>query len=249
MHILIAEDESLHASFLQIIVQEMGYYLPKVIGNAEKLLEEVATQTPDLVLLDISLRGMKNGIEIAEIWNEAGLKIPFIFITSMTDKNIFERAAKTNPANYITKPFKAEDVKRAIALALNNHAHQLWENKQLQQIQEIDNSLVLQNAFFVKTNKEIVKVEMDNIMYLEVVEKFTKILTPTESHMVRTPLNSVAEKLPTQYFLQVHRNFIVNLRWIEKVDVENSEIIIGKHRIPISKRMKEALFKRFNLLG
>ncbi len=229
-----------------MIVQEMGYEVPNVVKNSDKLLEVIDKESPDLLLLDIQLQGSKDGLAIAELLATHENPLPVIFVTALKDNDTFTKAKKTNPYGYITKPFEKEDVKRTIDLAMNNYANWQWEKANIP-IWTTEN--VLQEAFFVKEDKEIVKVLKSDIMYLEVVDRFTKILTRNNSYMMRVALSNILTQLPTNIFLQVHRNFVINLNYIERIDTEYNEIIMQKHRIPISKRHKEALFNRLHLLG
>ena len=110
MKILIAEDELLSASHLKIIVMEMGYAEPQIVDNTEKLLQSIAIESPNLVLIDVRLKGIKDGIVAAEIIAASENPIPVIFITAMKDATTFERAKKTQPHSYITKPFQVEEL-------------------------------------------------------------------------------------------------------------------------------------------
>jgi DNA-binding NarL/FixJ family response regulator len=117
MKILIVEDELIIAEDVRGMLSRMGY---EVVGNAMDYSEAIAlleNTTPDLVLLDVNLNGKKDGIDLAQTINEA-YKIPFIYTTSYSDTPTLQRAKNTNPANYLVKPFKQEQLFTAIEMAL-----------------------------------------------------------------------------------------------------------------------------------
>ena len=122
--ILIVEDEVLIAEDLRDSIEEIGYEVCSVCYDSEKTSQELYRCKPDLVMLDITIRGQKDGIEIAEIINEYH-HIPFIYLTSHSDKATLERAKHTRPGGYIVKPFKDSDLISSIELALFNHGEDL----------------------------------------------------------------------------------------------------------------------------
>jgi PAS domain S-box-containing protein len=118
--ILIVEDEGIVAADLESTIQHLGYRVagtattgPEAIAKAERL-------TPDLVLMDIRLKGPMDGIEAAE-QIIAQLDIPVAYLTAYADEDTLGRAKMTLPYGYILKPFEEKDVRTAIELALYKH--------------------------------------------------------------------------------------------------------------------------------
>jgi DNA-binding NarL/FixJ family response regulator len=121
--ILIVEDEPLIAEDLRFILNSINY---KVIGVAQdslKAMDYISNRRPDIVLLDISIKGHKDGIDIANTLNEE-YNIPFIYLTSYADKDTVERAKHTMPYGYIVKPFDEKDLLSSIEMAIYRHAQQ-----------------------------------------------------------------------------------------------------------------------------
>ena len=121
--ILIVEDEPLISEDLAQILKKEGY---TIIGQAFKgvtVLDLIHNNTPDLVLLDILLSGTIDGLEIGKILSTKG--IPFLFITSFSDKNTLERAKVLLPEAYIVKPFKKKDIVATIEMI----AHKITNRK------------------------------------------------------------------------------------------------------------------------
>ncbi len=133
IRILIIEDELIIAEDMQNMLTKMEY---EVVGNAMDYDEAIAfldNEKPDLILLDVNLNGEKDGIEIAEEINKK-YHIPFIFTTSYSDSATLERAKKTNPINYLVKPFKKEQLFTSIEIAL----HKMQNEKEAEASAELE---------------------------------------------------------------------------------------------------------------
>src|SRR5687767_1717336 len=99
----IVEDDEIIAKNLTIILKSLGYDTPVPANNYEEALKMIENWKPDLVMLDIQIDGEKNGIDVAEAINR-DFKIPFIFLTSNSDKYTIDRAKKVFPPAYLIKP-------------------------------------------------------------------------------------------------------------------------------------------------
>ncbi len=115
--VLIVEDESIVALDLKLQLQELGYRVVGVAASGEEALELVGRKAPDLVLMDVRLQGAMDGIAAAEvIRREHGL--PLIFLTSHSDDDTVQRAARTAPYGYLTKPYQIRELRAGIEVAL-----------------------------------------------------------------------------------------------------------------------------------
>ncbi|WP_048190133.1 response regulator [Methanobacterium sp. SMA-27] len=114
--ILIVEDEIIMANDLKQQLEEIGYEVVGITGNGEDAIKKTGETKPDIILMDIVLKGEIDGIEttqqIRNLYN-----IPVIYLTSNYDDKILERAAKTYPAGYITKPYDHIGIHTAIQMA------------------------------------------------------------------------------------------------------------------------------------
>lgn len=115
--VLIVEDEPPIAQEIAFNLEDHGFEIVGIAHSSDKALDILYKDTPDIALLDISINGTRNGIELAAIINEK-YKIPFVFLTSYADKDTIEQAAITFPEGYIVKPFKDNDLAPALEVAL-----------------------------------------------------------------------------------------------------------------------------------
>lgn len=129
--ILIVEDEGIVAKDLQNRLKKFGYCVPAVAASGEQAINKAAELCPDLVLMDIRLKGDIDGIEAAqEIYTR--FNIPVIYLTAYADDSTLERAKVTEPLGYLLKPFKERELYTTIEIALNKckQEKQLKENQQ-----------------------------------------------------------------------------------------------------------------------
>jgi PAS domain S-box-containing protein len=118
--ILVVEDEYILAINLQESLESLGYVVIDIADSAEGAIARATKLRPNLVLMDIRLRGEMDGIEAAEqIWHH--LQIPVIYVTGHSDKSTVERATLTFPFGYILKPIKEQELYVAIQTALNRY--------------------------------------------------------------------------------------------------------------------------------
>ncbi len=115
--ILVVEDESIVAKDIQSTLIKLGYDVPGTASSAAMAYEKLKEIKPDLVFLDIKLKGEEDGINIAE-HIQMHYHIPVIFLTSYVDQATLDRAKVTEPYGYIVKPFNETDLKTTVEMAL-----------------------------------------------------------------------------------------------------------------------------------
>lgn len=115
--ILVVEDESIVAKDIQRSLEQLGYEVPATASSAASAYEKLEEIQPDLVFLDIKLKGEEDGIHIAEHIKER-YNIPVIFLTSYVDQATLDRAKVTEPYGYLVKPFNESDLKTTVEMAL-----------------------------------------------------------------------------------------------------------------------------------
>ena len=118
--ILVVEDDNIVAMELKQILDDMGYRVIDTASNAEKAIRIAGEQKPDLILMDIRLKGPMDGVEAARvIVSKYG--IPLIYLTGLTDKGTIRRAKETGAFCIIMKPFAENDLIGKIRAALKKN--------------------------------------------------------------------------------------------------------------------------------
>jgi PAS domain S-box-containing protein len=118
--VLIVEDEGILALHLRNSLLSLGYRVAAVVDTRAQALKEAERTRPDLVLMDIRIRGEMDGINTAEQIYER-FDIPVVYLTAYADENTLERAKLTAPYGYLIKPFDEKELRPTIEIALNRH--------------------------------------------------------------------------------------------------------------------------------
>lgn len=242
MKILIVEDDAIFASGLEIKLEQMKHQIAGIASSSDDALRLIRATQPDLVLMDIHIKGVLDGIEVAEQMKKLQLTAPVIFITSMQSTEVFNRAKTANPFAYITKPVDTDALHRAIELALYKQASKISEPAQWAE------DAHTKDSFFVKSGRQIQKVNIPDIHYLEVERKYSTITLANEQIKVRMPFKELTQKLPESRFIKVHKSFMVNIAKIDRVDIDEDKVIAGGQAIPLSRKYKKDLLSRLGRL-
>ncbi len=241
--ILIVEDEMIIAANMSLQLTSLGYEVTGIIPRGEEALVHIKENRPDIILLDIQLKGAIDGIEMAKIMQQ-DYDIPIIYLTANTDSAHFEKAKSTNPYAFISKPFKKLDLQHAIELTINT----LQKDTSIVKSETKDDlsSFILSDCIFVRHSDKMVKVAISNILYIEAERNYCRIYSKTKEYLLVMTLKDLDEKLPSNLFLRIHRSFIVNISHID--EIATSHVVISKKAIPLSKSLKEELLKRLHTI-
>jgi diguanylate cyclase (GGDEF)-like protein/PAS domain S-box-containing protein len=118
--ILVVEDESIVAADIQDRLESLGYEVPATVASGEKAVEQAGALRPDLVLMDIRLKGRMDGVEAANQIRQR-FAIPVIYLTANADHTTVQRAKVTEPFGYVIKPFEERELHTTIEVALYKH--------------------------------------------------------------------------------------------------------------------------------
>ncbi|MBF0517271.1 MAG: diguanylate cyclase [Nitrospirae bacterium] len=118
--IMIVEDEGITSAYIQRILEKFGYIVTSISSSSEEAIANAEKDSPDLILMDIKIKGTRDGVETAyEIQNR--FNIPVIYLTAHSDPKTLEHAKMTEPYAFITKPFEPELTNFTIQMALYKH--------------------------------------------------------------------------------------------------------------------------------
>ncbi len=246
MKILVVEDEALFLDTVLIILEEMGYEKLYSADSSHSALELFVAVKPDLVLMDINIKGEQDGIKVAETISKSENAVPIIFMTSLEDKKTFERAKKTNPINYLVKPFEDDDLKRSIELAVYKYHHATWDSDFFTVWQE---DILAKDSFFVKQDKKLTRVLVQDIIHIQAVDKYIELLLDKKKMLARMSLSELNNKLPPDVFARVSKSFIINVTFISDIDLVDSTITLKNGEVvKVSRHYKDNILKRLNII-
>ncbi len=242
--ILVVEDEMIIAAKISMQLTGLGYDVTGILPGGEEAIIQIEENKPDIVLLDINLKGKIDGIETAAIIQQR-YNIPVIYLTANADEATFNRAKSTKPSAFISKPFKQLDLQRAIELTISRMA----ENDHVSQKENKagdDHPYILSDRIFVRNREKMIKIMVADILYMEADRNYSRIVTKQKEYLLSVTLKTIEEKLSGDYFMRVHRSYLINITHIDEV-IDNY-LVIAQKPIPLGAGMREQLMQRMRTL-
>jgi len=245
--VLVVEDESIVAKDIQNSLKKLGYTVPSVENTGEDAIDAAGLHRPDLILMDIMLKGDISGIDAAEqIKNR--YQIPVIFLTAYADESTLSKAKVTEPYGYIIKPFKEIDLHTSIEMALYKHG----KEQEVKKEGDLYSSIVLdkssEDCIFVKSNSRLVKVKTKEIYFVEALKDYVIIHSKDAKYTVHSTMKDMLAKLSTSEFLRVHRSFIVRVDKIVAIEQNNLVMEDEKKIIPVGGSYRDELHSRLKFV-
>ena len=230
--VLIVDDEEPARDLLENYVEKIEELeLVASVNDGLKAKKIISTSTIDILLSDIQMEDF-TGIDLVKT-----LKNPpaTIFTTAYSEYAL--EGYTLNVIDYLVKPISFQRFCTAIdkAIELNKYTNKpvLTKDEEEDQVSKGEET----EYFFVKTNRKLVKVNYRDILYIQSFGEYVKIFTENDVIMALQTTSYMEEILPKAIFVRVHRSYIVNINQIK--EIEGNQIVIEKHWIPISKRMRE----------
>ncbi|WP_237274731.1 LytR/AlgR family response regulator transcription factor [Tenacibaculum ovolyticum] len=238
VNVFIIEDTPAESDRLIKVLEANNYNVTGVARNFKEALTKFYQVKVDIVIIDIFLNGVADGISFAEtisIIPEASK--PFVFLTSSTDREIFKRAKLTQPFSYLMKPFNELEVLYAIEMAVEKFYAQTDVF-----LDDEEDTIISDEYLFIKKGKSLKKVRISDIIYIDVEEKYCNIITEKEKFVILISLTKILKLLDNTIFYRTHRNFIVNIeKIIEIIPADNLIILQGNHKATLSEKYKSFL--------
>jgi len=225
----VVENEMVIADTICLTLRKLGYAVLPPAHNYATAIKMIDAHRPDLLLLDINLGGLKDGIDVAHYAREQ-YEVPIIFLTANSDRATVERAKQTRPNAYLVKPFNKDDLYTAIEIAIVNHTASTPTNKQ-------------QESLLIKNGYDFEKIHFRDILYLSSEQNYVTFhLVNGKKSMMRSTLQEIADRLPASMFLKINRSFVIALRHISKI--ETDKVLLGELAFPIAKPVRDTLMEQ-----
>lgn len=223
--ILIIEDEILIAEDLKDILISFGIHPNniKLAHDKETGFKLLKDYQPNIALLDIRMENEVDGLEIGK-YLSINSTINFIYITAHADVSMIKKIIETQPAGYITKPFKKSDLYANISLIISKQKD---------------------------SNKKVIKIKegythnfipQENIIYIQSDGNYINIITTEKLINCRQSLDSISIQLDNKLFFKIHRSSIINITKVTKYN--KKEVYINNEILPISRNFTDDFEKR-----
>ncbi|MDF1697019.1 MAG: response regulator [Saprospiraceae bacterium] len=238
MKILIVEDEIIISDDIQMMLEENGYDVVEQATDYDEAIYAIDHDRPDLILLDISLKGEKTGIDIGHYINKKN-PVPFIYTSALVDEKTIEGAKKTKPASYLVKPFKKEQLVTAIEIAMASFS------KPAERKKEDESITIFNDSIFVKHGDRFVKVDIPKILYVQKSDNYLDIYLEDNRYTIRATIGGFIEQLNYDRLFRTHKSYAVNLDYIH--NFSPIKVLVGKYEVPISKQYADKLKSQLNI--
>ncbi|MEM6261426.1 MAG: response regulator [Bacteroidota bacterium] len=242
--ILAVEDDPIQQASLELTLDEMGYHCAGLAESAPKAIEQFKRTSPDLVLLDIHLKGQTDGISLGHQLNTIR-PTPLIFLTSFEDVETYNRARLTHPAAYLVKPVKVPALQSCIEHALRQFERP--EEKIIAAPWKDD--VLFQESLFVKIGQRLVRIKCEDILWAETAgNRYAKLVTAEREAHVRRSLTEIQGKLKNFPFVRIHRSFLINMNFLASIRESDQTVQIAGHDLPIGETYRKGFMQRINRL-
>ncbi|MFA6923292.1 MAG: response regulator [Bacteroidales bacterium] len=245
--ILIVEDESIIAKDIQNSLLNLNYNVPDIVNTGEKAIMAVEEHKPDLVLMDIVLKGEMNGIEAAKKIKEE-YNVPVVFLTANADDAIINKAKLAEPYGFIIKPFREKELQTTIEMILYKHEKVSEIKKERDFYNAIIENKDIKDSIYVRSDYRLNRIKFEDIYYIEALKDYVIINTTDNSYTTHTTMKEILGILPPKDFSRVHRSFIVRLDKIFSIKYPDLVIEDKKKVLPIGGLYKKELYNRLNFI-
>jgi len=234
MNCIIIDDE--HTA--RTIIRQLCASHPEIqvideFPNAIEAIKFLNKHEVDLIFLDIHMPDF-TGFDFIKT-----LKSPPNIILTTSDRNFAIEAFEYDCiVDYLVKPVGAVRFEKAIEKGKQNKA--VGTSDADEAIERESKQL------YVNINRRLINIDILSIYLIEAKGDYINIKTESKNYMVHSTLKKIADKLPEDLFLKVHRSFIINMKKI--VDIEDNSVLIKKDIIPVSRSNRQELMSRLNLL-
>ena len=237
MNCIIVDDEETARAVVEHLCKSIeSLHVSEQFSNAIQAIKYLNQNKVDLIFLDIHMPDF-TGFDFIQT-----LKDPPKVILTTSDKDLAIEAFEYDCiVDYLVKPITPPRFLKAIEKA-NKTGN--GNNNQAKEFDGKDESE--RDQLYINIDRRLIKIDLPSICLIEAKGDYILIKTESKNYTVHSTLKKIEDKLPHDFFLKVHRSYIINIRKI--IDIEDNSVLIAKDVIPVSRSNRPELMKRLNLL-
>ncbi len=225
LHCIIIDDEPIARRGLEEYINEVEFlHLAGTYDNPLKAAEILVSQPIDLIFLDIQMPKM-TGLDFLKSLS----KHPMVIFTTAYPQYAVD-GFELDAVDYLVKPFPFERFWKAVMKAKVNAEA------------KTESPAEGQDYFFIKADNKLVKINYDNLLFVEALQNYVAVYTKEKKHITYLTFKAVEEHLPAGRFLKIHKSFIVSVAKIDSI--EGNIVRVGSHELPISRSTKEEVLEK-----
>ena len=227
------DDEPLALDIIKDYISQVPFLrLLKTFNEGISVIEYLSSNNVDLIFLDIEMGGI-SGTQLLRTLQ----KKPRVIMTTAY-RNYAVDAFELDVTDYLLKPFSFERFLKSV-----EKVYSLQKAEQ----RPAESNGSDKDYFFVKSNYKMVKVNYDDILYIEGLSEYIIIKTKTANIITLQSFKNIEKTLPESEFVRIHKSYLVSLSKIECIDGQN--VMIAKKELPIGSKYKENFFKIISITG
>jgi len=225
---IIVDDEPVARKILQEFIEQVPFLgLQGKFENAMKAEEFLKTNRPDLIFLDIEMPKV-SGLQMLKQVNIESM----VILTTAFPKYALD-GYELDIIDYLLKPF-----------ALHRFLKAVQKAKDFDEMKNQSGVVPPPSYIYIKSEKRIEKVELNDILYAEVLGNYVTIYTERKNIIAYLTMKSLESQLPSADFIKIHQSFLVNCSKIESV--ESNELKVGSKSLPISRNCRDSVTQLIN---
>lgn len=239
MKVLVIEDEMIIAEDIRMMLENLGYEVVGVALDYDEAVELLDESTPDIVLSDIALGGAKDGVDLGRLIKD-NYDMPFIFVTSHSDKSTLDRAKAVKPNGYLVKPFDANDLYAAIEVALANFS------SAVEKVEDSDGNsgYLIKDAVFVKDQNHFIKVAVNDLLWMKSEGNYLELHLSDKRIVIRSSLKDFMDLLSNPKFFRIHKSYAINLDKL--VAINSASVSVDESVLPVGRNYRDDLLNKLN---
>ena len=228
--VIIIEDEMVIATSISNKLIKLNYLPFPPCASYREAIELLENESPDIALIDIRIKGQKDGIDLA-LYIREHYSMSIIFITANSDPITLQKAKQAQPNAYLIKPFTQKDLYTTIEIAILN----------FELSQGVDASV--KKSILLKQGKAEIKIAINDIYYIESKGNYLNIiLSNSNQQTIRGTLNDLEKLLPKEFFHKISRSHIVN--FIHASELETERIKVGKYYLKLNEIYRKEIIEK-----
>ena len=246
IRVLIIEDDALSAEALSSFLSKNGFCVVGIADNAIEAEQCFISTMTDVLLVDIGLKGGKDGIMLVERLMNIR-QVPVVYMSGMEDYEIIRRMKDTRPVAFLSKPYSMLNVAVSLELSvergiglMDRTAQRNMVKVQIkndeEKLREKEKFLVLDDFLIFKYNYQYIRLHVKHVLYIEADKNFVHIVTGSKKYILRLSIQQVASAMAMFGFVRIHRSYIINVSSIDKFSC--SEVIVGATHLPIGRNYR-----------
>lgn len=236
LDVLIVEDSLSYSLELERLCEELGFNVVDTVEDSGTAFDTIFSESPDLILMDIDIKGKLNGIEIGQKIKH--LDIPILYITSYSDQLSMRMASSTNIAGYLVKPVMKNKISQVLKeIVVKNFGVEKDGDAKL--VSKPDNV----KSLFVQENGQYKKIELDHVVYINSEDNYCRLkLQDGSNYLMRITLSEIERMTENLGFFRCHRGYVINKSMITSITLKDNKVMLGgEYSIPFSRNKRDEL--------